>query len=130
MAINYPLQGEFNTSAYTISATPFVTSSTITLGEIKEINFGYVSRFFSVKNTSPGTVISVGFSTNGLKPKNSNFFFLSGSQDSGALELRADKIFISGSSGNSIFTITAGLTTIASKFATPLTSSMGFTGIG
>lgn len=130
MGINYPSQGEFSAAAYSVSATPFVTSSTVSLGQIKEINFGYVSKFLIIRNTSTSGVISIGFTENGLKPQNSNYFFLSGSESFSG-DFRTDKLFVSGSSGASTaFTVISGLTTVSSKYSTPITASMGFTGVG
>lgn len=130
MALNHPSQGEGFVNAYQISATPFVTSSTISLGQIKEIQFGYVTRFISVTNTSPSTVLSVAFTENGLRPTASNYFFLSGSQEFHA-DLRTDRIFLSGSGGATCnFTLVCGLTMIPSRNMTPITGSNGFTGVG
>jgi hypothetical protein len=130
MAINYPSQGEGAVSAYQIAATPFVTSSTISLGQVKEINFGYVSRFLIVRNTSPSGVISVSFTENGLKPSNSNYLFLSGSESFSG-DLRTDRLYISGSGGASCnFTVVGGLTTIPSRNLTAITGSNGFPGVG
>lgn len=130
MALNYPAQGEFFAAAYSISATPFVTSSTVALGETKRIDFGYVSKFIVLRNTSAGGVLSVAFTENGLKSANSNYFILSGSESFSA-DLRTDRIFLSGSSGASTsFSIVCGLTTIPSKNLTPLTGSFGFPGVG
>ena len=89
MAINYPGMGEGYATAYQISATPFVTSSVLALGEVREIEFGTVSRFFVVRNTSADSVLAVGFTENGLKPENSNYFILSGSESFSA-DLRTE----------------------------------------
>lgn len=130
MAINYPTQGEFYVGAYSVSATPFVTSSTVNLGETKEIQFGYVSKFLVIRNTSATSVLAVAFTQNGLKPSNSNYFILSGSESFSG-DLRTDRIFVSGSGGSSTgFSVVAGLTTIPSKNLTPITGSVGFTGVG
>ena len=131
MALNHPVQGEGYVSAYQISATPYVTSSTVSLGSIKEIVFPQITRFITLKNTSASTnVISVAFTQAGLTTANSNYFILSGS-DSFSGELRTDRIFISGSSGaTSTFTVLAGLTFIPSKMLTTITGSNGFSGVG
>lgn len=130
MAINYPSQGEGYTGAYQISATPWVTSSTVALGETKEFKFGSITRFFAIQNTgAASSVIAVGFTERGLLPVNANFFTLSGSA-SFAAELRTDRLFVSGSSGSPSFTIVAGLTTIPDKNLTPITGSNGFPGVG
>ena len=130
MAYNNPFQGESFVPAYQISATPYVTSSNVTLGQIKEIKFDYVSKFVTVKNTgATSTVLSVAFTENGLKPSNSNYFFLSGSEAFSG-ELRSTSIFLSGSAGAPNFTIVAGLTLIPARNMTVLTGSNGFPGIG
>jgi hypothetical protein len=130
MAYNNPFQGEAYVPAYQISATPFVTSSNISLGQTKEIAFGYASKFITIKNTGAASnVMSVAFTENGLKPANSNYFFLSGSEAFSG-ELRATGVFVSGSSGTSNFTIVAGLTTIPTKNVTAITGSNGFPGVG
>jgi len=130
MALNYQPVGEGYVSAYQISATPFVTSSNITTGQVKEIKFGHISRFICVKNTGPtDSQIKVAFTENGFKPENSNFFTLSGSEVFQA-DLRTEKLFISGSTSASSFSVVAGLTTIPSKMITTITGSAGFEGVG
>ena len=131
MALNHPVQGEGYVSAYQISATPYVTSSTVTLGSTRELVFPQITRFITLKNTSAtSNVISVAFTQAGLTPAKSNYFVLSGS-DSFSGELRTDRIFISGSAGaSSTFTLVAGLTFIQSKMLTPITGSNGFQGVG
>jgi hypothetical protein len=125
-----PFPHEGFVPSYQVSATPFVTSSNITLGQTKYINFESVSRFITVKNNGPSTsVLSVGFTENGLKPTNSNYFFLSGSEAFSG-ELRATGLYLSGSAGTALFTIVAGLTAIPSKNAIVLTGSNGFPGVG
>lgn len=131
MALSNFTMGEAYTPAYQISATPYVTSSNVTLGNTKEIKFNFVTRFLTVKNTSTSTsTIAVAFTQNGLKPANSNFFILSGSETYTA-ELRTDRIFISGSVGaTNNFTVIAGLTGIPVKNFGILTGSNGFGGVG
>lgn len=130
MALNPPFAHEGFVPSYQVSATPFVTSSNITLGQIKYIDFQSVSRFITVKNTGASTsVMAVGFTENGLKPVNSNCFFLSGSEAFSG-ELRATGLYLSGSTGTSLFTVVAGLTSIPAKNAILLTGSNGFPGVG
>lgn len=125
-----PSIGEGHVPSYQISATPFVTSSNVTLGQIKEINFNQVTRFITLKNTAASTtVLAVGFTMNGLKSANSNYFFLSGSESFSA-ELRTNKIFLSGSAGTSNFTLVAGLTFIPGVSHLVITGSNGFGGVG
>ena len=131
MALSNFTMGEAYTPAYQISATPYVTSSNVTLGNTKEIKFDFVTRFLTVKNTTTGTsAIAVAFTQNGLKTVNSNFLILSGSETYTA-ELRTDRIFISGSVGaTNNFTVIAGLTGIPVKNFGLLTGSNGFGGVG
>ena len=127
---NQYYMGEGYVPAYQISATPFVTSSNVSLGQTKEITFRYVTQFVVVKNTGPtSSVLSIGFTANGLKPANSNFFVLSGSE-SFSSELRVDRIFISGSSGSPTFSVVAGLTGINESRFLLVTASNGFNGVG
>ena len=131
MALNNMYQSEGYGPAYAISATPFITSSTLTLGQIKEISFGYATKFLIVKNTgATSTAMAVSFTENGLKPSNSNYFILSGSESFGA-DVRVNKVFVSGSVGASTtFSIIGGLTPIPEKYMTILTGSNGFGGVG
>lgn len=131
MALNHPVQGEGYVSAYQISATPFLTSSTVALGATREITFPQVTRFITIKNTgAASTVLAVGFTAAGLLPVNSNYFVLSGSESFSG-ELRTDRVFVSGSSGATVpFTLVAGLTCIPSRMLTPITGSSGFSGVG
>jgi len=129
-ANNQFYMGENFVPAYQLSATPFVTSSNVTLGQIKEIRFGNVTRFLIVKNTGDASsVLSVGFTQSGLTPANSNYFLLSGSE-SFAAELRVDRVFVSGSSGSPTFTVIAGLTGVDPSRFLLVTASNGFAGVG
>lgn len=131
MALKNPGMGEFYAPAYQMSGIPFVTSSTVTLGQTREITFDNVSRFIVVKNTgATSTAIAVGFTQNGLKASNSNYFILSGS-DSFSAELKTDRLFISGAVGSSTsFSVVAGLTVIPQENMLRVTGSSGFTGVG
>lgn len=130
MSLTPPFPHEGYVPSYQVSATPFVTSSNLTLGQVKYIDFHSVSRFITVKNTgASSTVMAIGFTENGLKPTNSNYFFLSGSESFSA-ELRTNGLYLSGSAGSPLFTIVAGLTAIPSKNAIILTGSNGFPGVG
>lgn len=131
MSLNNPYPHEGFVPAYQVSAMPFVTSSNVTLGSVKEINFGGVTRFITIKNVSASsTVLAISFTENGLKSANSNYFILSGSEAFSG-ELRTDRVFVSGSSGATVvFNIVAGLTTIPTKNFLLVTGSNGFNGVG
>lgn len=130
MSLNNPVWGEGFVPAYQMSATPFVTSSNVTLGQVKEISFPTVTRFFTLRNTSASTsVMALAFTENGFKTSNSNYFVLSGS-DSYTGEIKADRIFLSGSVGTSTFSLIAGLTNIPVRNFQVITASNGFSGVG
>lgn len=127
---NQYYMGEGYVPAYQMSATPFVTSSNISLGQTQEIQFGNVTRFLVVKNTgAPSSVLAVSFTENGLKPANSNYFLLSGSE-SFAADLRVDRLFLSGNVGSSTYSVVAGLTGLSPSRFLLVTASNGFTGVG
>lgn len=130
MSLNTPTWGEGYVPAYQISATPYVTSSNVVLGETKQINFNGVTKFITIKNYSASTsVINVAFTQAGLTAANSNYFPLSGSESFSA-EIRTDRIFLSGAVGTSNFSVVAGLTPIPARNFLVITASNGFSGVG
>jgi hypothetical protein len=130
MALNYPSLGEGFVNAYQVSASPFVTSSNVSLGQTVTVRFNYVTRFFTLKNNSPTTsVLAFAFTSNGLTPVNSNYCVLSGSE-SFTGELRTNVLFLSGVTGTSNFSLVAGLTAIPSSNMLTITGSNGFNGVG
>ena len=130
MSLNNVVLGEGYVPAYQISATPFVTSSVVTLGSTTQINFDTVTKFFSVKNNgAPTSVIAVAFTQNGLKTTNANFFVLSGSETLTA-DIRTDRLFVSGVVGSSNFSVLAGLTQVPVKNFLTITGSNGFGSVG
>ena len=135
MGLNNPYISEHYVPAYQASASPWVTSSVVTLGGITELSFGNVTRFIYVKNTSPTTSdkIAIAFTRNGLLPSSSNFIPLSGSETFQA-ELRLSKLYISGAAGAGVgFTVLAGITNIPAtdgRFFLTVTASNGFNAVG
>lgn len=123
--------GEGYVPAYQMSASPFVTSSQVALGATVQLNFPQATKFLIVQNTGgTNTAVAVGFTQNGLKTANSNYFILSGTNSFSA-ELRVNRLFISGAVGASVpFTVVAGLTPIQSKDFLIVTASNGFSGVG
>lgn len=122
--------GEGYVPAYQMSATPFVTSSNVSLGQTKEIVFGYATKFLIVRNTgASNTILAVAFTQAGLTPAKSNYFILSGSE-SFAADLRVDRVFVSGSTGAPTFSVVAGLTGIPESRFLLVTASNGFSGVG
>jgi hypothetical protein len=129
MSSKAPYMGEGYTPAYQISATPFVTSSVVNLGQTVGIEFGNIANFVVIKNTLAGSVLSVGFTENGLKTTNANYFNLAGNESFSA-NFRVDRIFLSGSTGNPTYTVVAGLTGIPMNQLLPVTASNGYRGVG
>jgi len=130
MSLNNPIIGEGYVPAYQIAAIPFVTSSNITLGEIKEFDFDFVTRFFTVKNKTAGSSLAIGFTQRGLSNTVNNYFTVGGGE-SYTGEFRTSMIFLSGSAGASIdFELVAGLTNIPVKNFLTITGSNGYTGVG
>lgn len=130
--MSYPIRGagSEHVPAYQISGIPFVTSSLITLGQVRQISFPTITRNITIKNESAG-LLAVAFTENGLKSTNGNFFRLAVSE-SFSDELRVKDIFLSGSAGTTLtFTVVAGLTTIHNSMFPTLTGSInGMLGIG
>ena len=129
MGLNYPAMSEHYAPAYTVSASPFVTGSTISLGQIVPIYFSHVSKFITVKNITAGTTLAVAFTENGLKPENRNYFTL-GQNETYSADLRLGTIFLSGSVGNPTYELIAGLTSIPMRNFLVVTASNGFDGVG
>lgn len=130
MGLNNRGAGSEHVPAYQISGIPYVTSSTITLGQTKQHAFPTITRDLIIKNESAG-LLAVAFTENGLKAANSNFMRLAVSESfSGAI--RVKDIFLSGSAGSTLsYTIVAGLTTIHNSAFPTLTGSIsGMEGIG
>jgi hypothetical protein len=102
----------------------------LAVGETREVTFPAVTRFFYVRNvTAAATILTVAFSSNGLKTANSNFFTLSGTQSQN-FDLRVKSLFLSNSSGLTGFEIVAGLTGIPAQAFPSLSASLSYSGIG
>ena len=130
MSLNTPVMGEGYVPAYQISASPWVTSSVISLGEIQSFNFPQVTRFINVQNISTEVTdeIAVAFTVNGFEK--GKYFTLN---QGAALrdEIRTDRIFVSCSAGTDVrFQMMMGLTGIPSSQFYVITGSNGFDGVG
>ena len=123
--------GEGYVPAYQMSASPWVTSSQVALGSTVQLDFPNATRFLIVQNTgATNTAIAVGFTQNGLKPSNSNYFIVSGTNSFSA-EMRVDRLFLSGAFGATVpFTVIAGLTSINRRDFLTVTASNGFSCVG
>ena len=130
MGLNYPVINEGFVPAYQASAVPYVTSSQISLGQIHQINFDQVTRFFNVQNVGTVTTdqIAVSFTQRGFSTGN---YFTLGQGVSFRDELRTIRLFISCSSGTGVpYQVIAGLTNIPSNQFLLVTGSNGHQGVG
>lgn len=139
-SFNYPGGGLNNPMEYMVSGLPFVTRSTVDGNSVQQINFPFVTNFFTIKNTTSGT-LSVGFTENGVN--GSNRFTLA-ENESFSADIRAKSIFVKSENSNSnTFELIAGMTQIPKKNFPVLTGSAagfdstatgsfeyGFNGIG
>jgi hypothetical protein len=130
MSLNNPVLGEGYVPAYQISPTPYVTSSNITLGAIKEYDFPFVTKSVFVQNTSnSSTTIAISFTQNGLSPANANFITLD-KGETFSQDVRTSKLFVSGASGSASYQLFVGLTNIPVKNFLTVTGSNGYAGVG
>ncbi len=130
MGLSYPIINEGYVPAYQASAVPFVTSSLITAGQIHQINFNQVTRFFNVQNVGTVTTdqIAVAFTYRGFSTGNC---FTLGQGVSFRDELRTTQLFISCSSGTDVpYQVIAGLTNIPANQFLLITGSNGHQGVG
>ena len=131
MSINWQSSGEYNVSAYQMSAMPFVTSSVINSGEVHRYDFPYVTRFIDVMNisTNSSDAIAIGFTENGVN-KTGNYISLFGGSSVNE-EIRTTVLFVSCSAGTSFnYQLFCGLTTVPAKNFLVLSASNGHPGVG
>ena len=130
MSLNNPIMGEGYIPAYQISATPWVTSYLISLGQIQVMRFPQITRFINIKNAAAGATdkIAIAFTERGFST--GNFFSLS-QGSSLAEEIRTDRLFVSCSVGTGVaYQMLVGLTGIPSGQFQIITGSSGFEGVG
>ncbi len=125
MSLNNPVMSEGYSPAYQVSATPFVTASSVST--VQGVLFPFVTRFFTVQNRSANE-LRVGFTQLGVQGTN---YFTVPSGSSYSNEFRVDRLFLSSSTGAAIpFVVLAGLTSIPASNFNVVTGSSGFTGVG
>jgi hypothetical protein len=132
MSLKWPEPGIKAVGQYQVSAVPFVTSTTLSAAETREISFPKFTKFIIVRNQDGADTLQVGFTQNGVQanpPANTNFIKLSAGESVSA-DLRIKSLLLSSSDGAPDFEVLAGLTDInANQFIT-LTGSNGFSGVG
>ena len=132
MSLNWPEAGIKSVGEYQVSAIPFVTSSTLTAAETREVSFPRFTKFVIVRNQDANKVMQVGFTENGVQANpaaNTNFIKLKAGESITA-EVRVKSLFLSSSDGTPSFEVFAGLTDILPKQFMTLTGSNGFGGVG
>ena len=133
MSLNNPKPGVGYVPEYQVSSWPYLTSSQLTAGEIREISFPGVTRWLVVHNLDHGNSsnhdIKFGMTRNCFLPENSNYYELHAGEQSPRLELKCTKLFVS-SSTNAPFSIIAGYTGIDIGRLPVMTGSAGWEGIG
>ena len=130
MSLSYPVINEGFVPAYQASAVPYITSSLISRGQVHEIDFNQVTRFFNVQNVGTVTTdeISVAVTSRGLTTGNC---FALGQGVSFRDEIRTTRLFISCSSGTDVrYQVIAGLTNIPATQFLLITGSNGHQGVG
>lgn len=130
--MNWPQAHEGYAPAYTLSAIPYMSASTISDGEIHQYTLPFVTRFISIQNRGTGSndEIAYAFTQNGLKPEFSNYNVL-GQGDSYTGELRTVQLFVSCSYGTSVkYQVLFGLTDIPYRNFLLITGSNGHAGVG
>ena len=127
----YPSMGEYHVPAYQLSATPFVTSSLISNGEVHYYNFSYVTRFVDVCNLGydPAGKIAIGFTENGVLNTGNYVTLRPGASVNE--EIKTTLLVVSCSSGTNIsYQVFCGLTPIPARNFLVVTASNGFDGVG
>ena len=150
MPLNYSYAGPSDVPSYQLSAVPFVRSSThdevgTGAGDVINVKFPQVTRFFVVKNTDPSTggtlkvgftengVLSLGSNVSGTSPtvaQEANFFMLGGGETTPRMEIRCKELFFHASGSDVGFTIMAGLSPVGQTQFPVLTGSEGYFGVG
>ena len=123
-------------SEFQTSGIPYVTSSAANEVTTTAINvkFPYVSRWVQVFNTdgSVNDTLRVGFTQNGVDSNpTANYFILSGTKDSGRLELKCTNLWLKQHGANpTSFSVMAGLTNVKPNRFFSMTGSNGVDGVG
>ena len=111
MALHWPKAGPNDAASFVIPGIPWVTGSTLASSTIVKYSFPAATRDFTIRNTTAGSTVAVGFSANGLSPIFRKFFTLTGVQELN-LELRVKDLYLSASQGAPTIEIVAGLSQV------------------
>lgn len=131
-----PKSGFGYVAEYQVSALPFVTNSIAGTSTTTRIQFPFVTKFLTVKNTGTN-YLKVGFTNNGVLNGGNCFSLPPSGSYSG--EWRVKDLFLLSANGTSTFETVAGLTSISRNDmpflsgSAALTSSInvvGYNGLG
>lgn len=118
-SFHYYKAGQFSAAEYIASGIPYATQSSATAGEPSKVEFPFVTKFFTVKNSGPGEMY-IGFTANGVQGTNRFSLPESGSFTG---DIRVKDLFFLASSGTGSFEVIAGMTGILRKDFFTLTGS-------
>src|SRR5579863_2489610 len=111
MPLGNPSGGAGYAAEFQSSALPWMTSSVAPAApNPMRIQFGMVTRFITIQNTSSTVSLSFAVTYNGCA-KGTNKYILTAEQQI-TLEWRITQLFIQGEGGTPTFSLAAGLTTI------------------
>ena len=102
-----------NSSAYQVSAIPFILRQTIPTS-VTQITFPKVTKFIKIVNSHNSRTLNVGFSSLGISAS-SNYFTIAANSESVIYYWRVSSVFIKASGGATSVPIEihAGLTTVS-----------------
>lgn len=120
MTFQYPGSGQGNVAEFMMSPLPFVTQSSAGTSSPTRIDFPYVSRHFSVRNTS-ANALEFGFTVSGTL--GTNRFTVPASSTFGPVDMRVATMYFLGIGGTATFDLLAGMTLINTRTFPVLTGS-------
>ena len=132
MAQQYPKAGANDTSAFLISAIPWVTQSALPTSGVLHISLPYATKFLFIRNAEiGGSTLRVGFSENGVtgNPASESRFFDILEGQTRNLELRVKDLFLTGTSGAPVLELVAGLSVVKADMFPAMTGSLSGSGI-
>lgn len=121
----YNKAGQASVLEYMASGLPFATQSSATAGTPAKVEFPFVTKFFTVKNSGASDIF-IGFTENGVLGTNR---FSLAADESFSGDIRVKDLWIESSAGTTTFEVVAGLTGILRRDFFNLTGSfVGFSG--
>lgn len=119
MAMHWPSSGPHNVAEYMMAGLPYATQSSAGTTPATRIEFPFVTRFITIKNTGTGD-LAVGFTSGGIEGSDRFTVPPSGSVTE---EWRLKDLYLLGIGGTVNFELMAGLTMIERRMFPVLTGS-------